>query len=374
MKPATLKIWSRIHTWSSLVCTLFMLLLTLTGLPLIFHDEIDHWLAPRAAQSWTPAQLKPIDQAIIATLARQPGQVPIYLSLDEDRPVVNLTTGETGDAAEAAMRFNPIDLRTAAPPRGEPPQGGIMDTVLEFHTDMLLGKAGEYFLGIMGVSFVLALVSGVVLYTPFARKPGFATVRRNKSTRLRWLDWHNVIGGVTLAWALVVGLTGTVNTLADPITAWWRADALARMTHDRTGPIQAYVPGIVETALGNARAAVPGMDVQFVAFPGAAFSSHDHIAVYLKGATPLTAKLLTPVMVDARTGRVDGVAPMPWYMQGLLLAQPLHFGDYGGLAMKILWALLDLVTIVVLGSGLYLWLGKPRPARKHAVKKKAMPA
>ena len=33
----------------------------------------------------------------------------------------------------------------------------------------------------------------------------------------------------------------------------------------------------------------------------------------------------------------------------------LHFGDYGGLPLKILWALLDVVTIVVLGSGLYLW-------------------
>jgi uncharacterized iron-regulated membrane protein len=70
-------------------------------------------------------------------------------------------------------------------------------------------------------------------------------------------------------------------------------------------------------------------------------------------------------MVDACSGTVDGVAPMPWYMKALLLAQPLHFGDYGGLAMKVLWALLDLASIVVLGSGLYLWLGKPRPARRE---------
>jgi uncharacterized iron-regulated membrane protein len=40
----------------------------------------------------------------------------------------------------------------------------------------------------------------------------------------------------------------------------------------------------------------------------------------------------------------------------LLVSQPLHFGDYGGLPMKILWALLDLITIIVLASGLYLWL------------------
>ncbi|WP_082512514.1 PepSY domain-containing protein [Afipia sp. Root123D2] len=33
---------------------------------------------------------------------------------------------------------------------------------------------------------------------------------------------------------------------------------------------------------------------------------------------------------------------------------PLHFGDYGGLPMKIIWVLLDLVSIAILGSGFYL--------------------
>ena len=44
------------------------------------------------------------------------------------------------------------------------------------------------------------------------------------------------------------------------------------------------------------------------------------------------------------------------------MSQPLHFGDYGGLALKLLWALLDVLAIVVLGSGLYLWLRKPKSA------------
>jgi uncharacterized iron-regulated membrane protein len=38
------------------------------------------------------------------------------------------------------------------------------------------------------------------------------------------------------------------------------------------------------------------------------------------------------------------------------VSQPLHFGDYGGMPMQIIWALLDIATIIVLGSGLYLWL------------------
>ena len=44
MSPANLRRWSWIHKWSSLVCTVFMLLLCLTGLPLIYHHEIGQLL------------------------------------------------------------------------------------------------------------------------------------------------------------------------------------------------------------------------------------------------------------------------------------------------------------------------------------------
>ena len=44
MKSKTIRRWSFIHTWTSLICTVFLLMLALTGLPLIFHHEIDHLL------------------------------------------------------------------------------------------------------------------------------------------------------------------------------------------------------------------------------------------------------------------------------------------------------------------------------------------
>ena len=61
-------------------------------------------------------------------------------------------------------------------------------------------------------------------------------------------------------------------------------------------------------------------------------------------------------MVDARTGAVTTIEETPWYISAINLSVPLHFGDYGGLPLKIIWALLDIVAIVVLLSGLYLWL------------------
>jgi uncharacterized iron-regulated membrane protein len=58
---------------------------------------------------------------------------------------------------------------------------------------------------------------------------------------------------------------------------------------------------------------------------------------------------------------IDLFAGLPGMLfLGFMGSQPLHFGDYGGMPMKVIWAILDVITIVVLASGLYLWIKKRR--------------
>jgi uncharacterized iron-regulated membrane protein len=71
---------------------------------------------------------------------------------------------------------------------------------------------------------------------------------------------------------------------------------------------------------------------------------------------PSVSRILKPVLIDAETGAFTTTRELPWYAQALFVSQPLHFGDYAGLPLKIVWALLDLVTIILLGSGVYLWV------------------
>ena len=68
----------------------------------------------------------------------------------------------------------------------------------------------------------------------------------------------------------------------------------------------------------------------------------------------LDLNLLRVLAAIHRTGSVTAAG------KALALSQPLHFGDYGGLPLKVLWALLDIITIIVLGSGLYLWIARRR--------------
>ena len=357
MKPSTVRAWSWTHKWSSLVSTLFLLMLCVTGLPLVFSHELNELLLDEPWEAANPQGPKlDLDQVLDTALARHPGDVPAFMSFDEDRPVVNVTS-RAPDAPAGQFNFQPIDQTSGDPAplvAGHP----LMEFLLQFHTDMFLGLPGMLFLGLMGLLLIVAVVSGVVLYAPFMRRLPFGTLRIGKAARTRWLDWHNLLGVVTLAWVLVVGVTGVVNTLATPILAVWKANALAGLAAAPATPTPPTERASLDAAVRRAQQALPGMQLQFVAFPGTEYTTDHHYAVFFHGDTPLTTHMITPALIDVRTGALAAVAPMPWYVKTLSLSQPLHFGDYGGLALKILWALLDLATIVILGSGLYLWLSK----------------
>ncbi|WGD56291.1 PepSY domain-containing protein [Bradyrhizobium sp. CB1650] len=56
MKARTIRLWSVVHTWTSLVSTVFLLLLCVTGLPLVFHHEIDELLGYAPSPKLTRAR------------------------------------------------------------------------------------------------------------------------------------------------------------------------------------------------------------------------------------------------------------------------------------------------------------------------------
>ena len=114
----------------------------------------------------------------------------------------------------------------------------------------------------------------------------------------------------------------------------------------------------IDAVVSTAARALPGMTISSVTFPNAVLTSPLHYIVWTKGNTAVTSRLFTPVLIDAETGAVSAVRPLPWYLRAIEVSRPFHFGDYGGLPLKIIWALFDIALIAVLVSGLYLWLSR----------------
>lgn len=373
MSTGAIRVWALIHTWTSLVCTVFLLLICLTGLPLIFHDEIDHFLDPPPVFAEMPSDTphRSLDTLVGRARGMYPGEIVVSLFKDDDEPQVVVWMAPSF----AAMKENPrlehfirFDARSGAVmEESKPPEHqrmGFLTLMLRLHVDLFADLPGNLFMGAMGLLFVAAIVSGVVLYGPFTRKLDFGVVRSKRSPRTRWLDLHNLLGIVTALWVLVVGATGVMSELATPLFGLWQSTDVRAML----APWQGKRPpgpdelASVQSAHETAVRALPDMNVTVVIYPGSDFGSPHHYLLWGHGKTPLAERLFSPVLVDARTGELTAAAQMPWYLLALEISRPLHFGDYGGLPLKIIWALLDLVTIVVLASGLYLWIAKRRRA------------
>jgi len=364
MTPSTLRTWAWLHKWCSLVCTVFMLLLCITGLPLIFHHEIGHLLGTEVEAPEMPADAPraSLDTVVAAAQALHPGKVLQFVTADDEAPIWFLTLNDAPDAQEN-FKSVAVDARSGAVLAQPKFDEGFIYVMFKLHVDLFAGLPGKLFLGLMGLLLVIAIVSGVVLYAPFMRKLDFGEVRRERSTRTKWLDLHNLLGIVTLTWALVVGLTGVINTWADLMIKYYQFTTLSEMTAAYRGQPVPKDLGSLQQSVSAAERLEPDMKLGFIAYPGTAFSSPHHYAIFMRGDTPLTERLFKPVLVDAQRAQVTDSRELPWYLTALLVSQPLHFGDYGGLPMQILWAVLDIITIVVLGSGLYLWVARRKVAR-----------
>lgn len=363
MKATSIKTWRFVHTWSSLIATLFLLLLCVTGLPLIFHEEIEHWGGSHESDVLPNEPVPTVDAMAARALSAIPHGRVAFVVFDREHPEVTVGVTVTEPDAGQSTWASVFDRRTGDLVITEPEGHGFMDVMLRLHTDMYAGQAGLYFLGAMGVLLAMAIVSGVVLYGPFTHKLAFGSLRAGRARRVYWLDVHNLLGIVTVTWAMVVGLTGTINTLEQPIGAFWRSSDLAAMLErHRDAPAPASLPSI-DAVVAAAEAATPDMRVLSLLFPGQELAGRGHFLVVLSGTDALTARLFRTALMDGHTGRLVEAAEMPWYAQALFLSQPLHFGDYGGLPLKVIWAILDLFTIGVLGSGLYLWLARRRTLR-----------
>lgn len=355
--------WFEIHKWTSLVCTLFLLMLCLTGLPLIFTHEIEEYFGDSLALPTVAEGLPELskDQVIQAGLKIHPGKELKYIFWDEEESPHQMfvTVADSAEAPTEGDHYMTLDERTGQVLLATPNTMNFMRVMFYLHVEMMAGIPGKLFLGFMGLLFLISLVSGVVLYSPIMKRYNFGMIRTAKSRRLRWLDMHNMLGIVTLAWVAVVGLTGVINTLIDPAMDLWRKQHLAAMVANYTDeePLTGELSSI-SNALAQAKIAAPDMHISFIAFPGTMFSSKHHYAVYLKGTTPLTSRMIKPALIDAKTGKLTDIQDFPWYLNAIYLSQPFHFGDYGGMPLKILWALFDLASIFVLISGVYLWVAR----------------
>ncbi|WP_414902137.1 PepSY-associated TM helix domain-containing protein [Sphingomonas flavalba] len=358
-----------LHRWASLVVTLPFLILCLTGTVLIFHAEIDAAMGVVPAAPGLTGAERPLAESVDTVLAAYPDQKIIYLGIDaEEHPglaIINTVPPGDRNFDRAALRFTRLATATLTEEAVE--SETLTGFLLELHAQWFLGPTGELVGAVIALLVLLSLFSGIVVYAPHARRVAFGAVRKGRGPRLLQLDLHNFIGAVVLGWALVVTLTGFLLGFGTLATGLWAQGQLTRAQALYGGaPVDARAPPVNADAAYRAAlsAAPPGWHVSSIIWPGTDYSTARHYTV-LVGGSGLDRRLVRAVLVDAESGAAAAAAELPWYLKAITLSEPLHFGDYGGLPLKLLWTACTWLTLFITGNGAWLWWNRRRAGRRR---------
>lgn len=361
MTANALRRWTVWHRWTSLFCTLNLAFLCVTGLILIFHHEIDEafGLMPEIEKS-ASGQMLPLGQLVEAAQKAKPDWTPMTFSEDEDHPgrvFVFMCPPGVNDFAQS----KPVILNGYT---GQPLDfdfdGAFSVIVFNLHANLFAGFIGELYLALVGLAFFVALITGVAIYAPFMRSLLFGELRRDRGPRVFQLDLHNLVGIVTLVWCSVVALTGVILELSKPILAIYQTTDLAQMIAPFKGQPKPGKVVPLERALAAAEQAWPEHKVSFALFPGTPLSGDHHYTFFLASGSGLSKRVLKLALIEASTGAVTVARESPWYIKALFVSGPLHFGDYAGMPLKILWALFTGLTLVLCVTGVYLFIARLR--------------
>lgn len=381
-----MKYWYKFHCYTGLLCAVFFLLLCVSALPLIFKQELRQWNLNTAVQATRPASLLEVPfTAMTNELTRKyPGSQikTLYLNWEQGLAMFSLSR-----PAQAAAEHEPfITFHMNSGQTVEQNSGGYKLAVLpdfmrvmsRLHVQLQLGKWGRYFLGFICGVTLLCSISGLYLYHRLTKRLPFGAIRRN-SRRLFWLDWHKLLGLVTLAWAALLCYSGLVLVFVNPYLSQWEADRrseiLAVYRQQATAAVSAAdAPLTFDQIIERTAQIAPDHTVRQITLhtaPGSPVCYEVAVAGQEFGTY-----LRRPLFLDAG-GAIIAEPDYPWTIQLLRLAGPLHFDNHNTWPLKSLWLLMGILTCLMTISGVYAWWLKGQatdPARRTSSMPRPMSA
>ncbi len=352
------------HRWTALVTGVFVFVLSLTGAVAVFRDEIDRLLTPaRVVAPPTPGAARaPLARALDAVRARHPGATLASLEIARDPTAALVVHVEEGRVRHEVF-VDPYTARVTGARTGETVANVVRQAHVRFY---FFGWQGRVAVGLFGVALLVSSVTGLLIYAPFMKGLAFGTIRRHR-LQLATADWHKLVGVLTLAFNVVIAVTGAVLGLEN-LQRYSPAarEALhpgppAAVRASRPTSLAGAVPA--DTALARARAALPGVTFTRVELPAV---GKGHYRLSGDHGTRWSQQDASEAVVETHTGRVlwthDARAARP-VTRAYNLSEPLHFGTFGGLPVRVLYALLGVASGALSITGYALWALKRRRRR-----------
>lgn len=346
------------HSAIGLLAAALLYLVCLTGTLTVFYEEWQRFEQPDAPEMSSIAP-DAVQAAVAAVLASERGQARtthLYVHLPVD--ALPRTTVTTDHQAVHVDRNGQVVA---------PEENAWAEFLLDLHYRLHLPSTlGLTIVGALGVMIVALSISGVLAH-PRIFRDAFR-LRARDAGGVGLADWHNRLGVWTLPFTLAIALTGAMIGLGSVngyglAAGFYKGDIEAVYAPIFGGEAK---PDLRPAALPHVAAALQDIQQRFPDVRPIYVVLHDPMTVgqhvQIIAEHPFRLIYGETYDYDAR-GRFIGTAGLSDGALGQQLAAStynLHFGNYGGLSVKIAYAVFGLALTVITATGMSIWLGKRR--------------
>lgn len=365
------KIFRGFYAWHKrlgLFLALHLIVLIFTGTLLVFKDEFLEFSS--SDKALTTAEPKEISLQTLLDIAQKQdpkGRALAIQFADSDPSQLTFRMGENGSPMFSGSKRQHFDRFEGPKEKLETP-GGFWDLTLRLHREFLLGFYGKLYIGFVGLLFTLSLLSGLYIYGPTSMRLAFGAIREGKKS-WTYSDLHKMIGAGSIAWLLLVGITGALLATSGQLLKIYQATELKSL-HDKYPEVISPPFASLDLAEASVKAHRPESEITFITFPATEFATGSHFVFVVNEKEGWRKYLSEIVLVDGKTGEVSETRELPWYLKAAVLSEPLHFGNYGGLTLKFIWLGFGLLGLFLSFSGPYLsYLKTKKSASKIKIQK-----
>ena len=360
--------WFSIHSFTGVMTGLLLFIICWSGTFAVLSYEIDWLITPemRIEATGERASWGTLFDAVQA--AYPDGEVTgINKPVDADKAHSALQAYVSlPDNNSVTVRVDPYTAEVQSPHSGF----NVGRFFRDFHTHLFslglsqLGygsRFGSYLIQFFGLIMLVSLISALYFYKNWWTR--FFDFKWARSGRAFWSQFHK-LGGVWSIWfLLIISLTGAwylYETGQKDLTggalnyAGTASFAEVVVPPPSSDPSEPALP--LDTLVAKAKQAFPKLEINTVSYQW--YTDHEG-TVYIEGQTdfPMVRDRANQIWLDERSGEVllqHSASDMPAYWIWSNMADPLHFGYFGGLASKIIWFIFGLVVCGLILSGTYL--------------------
>jgi uncharacterized iron-regulated membrane protein len=359
--------WFRVHSFTGVITGLLLFVICWSGTFAVLSHEIDRLITPEIRVEPTGERAS-WGTLFAAVEAAYPGSevTGIYTPpTDDAETTAPIAYVDRPDGTSMTVRVNPYTAEV----RGAHVDFNVGRFFRDFHTHLFslglsqLGygsRFGSYLVEFFGVIMLVSLASALYFYRRWWTR--FFDFRWTRSGRAFWSQFHKLGGLWSLWFFLIISVTGVWylyetgqrDVTGGPVNYAGVSDfAAVHVPAPTSDSTKAALP--LDTLVAKAQSAFPRLKIRTVSHT---WYSQDGM-LYLDGQTdfPLVRHRANQIWLDERTGEVlmqHSASEIPAYWVWSNMADPLHFGYFGGLASKLIWFVFGLVLCGLILTGTYL--------------------